>query len=320
MTYNTIRANTDWFMKAKWGVFLHYLATPPGAEVDANAISAADWNRRVDSFNTSALANQLEAAGVKYLFISLGQNSGHYCSPNSAYDQIVGIAPSKCSRRDLIADLHHSLEPKGIKLLVYLPSGAPSLDLVAVKKLGWKDDGGRLAEFQLKWESVIREWSLRWEKKVSGWWIDGCYHADEMYKHTDAPNFKSLSAALKAGNPDSIIAFNSGNSRPPITPLSEYDDYTAGEINIALPAFFKRFSEPDRFVDGAQFHLLTMLGEDWGGGDPRFPDEFAAAYTKYINNMKGVMTWDVPVLENGMIPQPLVQQLISINEADRIGE
>jgi alpha-beta hydrolase superfamily lysophospholipase len=37
-------------------------------------------------------------------------------------------------------------------------------------------------------EAVIREWSLRWGKNVSGWWTDGCYHADKMYRHADAPD------------------------------------------------------------------------------------------------------------------------------------
>ena len=44
----------------------------------------------------------------------------------------------------------------------------------------------------------MREWSLRWGDKIGGWWIDGCYFADEMYRHPDAPNFASFTAALKA--------------------------------------------------------------------------------------------------------------------------
>jgi hypothetical protein len=46
--------------------------------------------------------------------------------------------------------------------------------------------------------------------KVSGWWIDGCYFADEMYRHEGNPSFRSFTAALKAGNPNGIVAFNPG--------------------------------------------------------------------------------------------------------------
>lgn len=302
------KSNTDWFMEAKWGILIDYLATLPGAEDDAN-ISVDNWNRRIDLFDTVGLANQLDAVGAKYAFITLGQNTGYYCAPNEAYDSIVGINPSKCSQRDLVNDLSCALESKGIKLLVYLTSGAPARDPIAAQKLEWKNDGGRLAEFQLKWESIIREWSLRWRKKVSGWWIDGCYYPDDMYRHDKSPNFTSFSAALKAGNPDSIIAFASGNCHPPVIPMTEYDDYTSGEINISLPVFFKRFPKPDRFVDGAQYHILTMLGDDWGEGQPRFSDEFVIGYTKYINEMKGVITWDIPIMENGLIPQEFINQL-----------
>jgi hypothetical protein len=69
---------------------------------------------------------------------TIGQNSGHYCSPNATYDRIVGITPSKCSRRDLIADLAKTLSARNIRLMVYLPSGAPGADPVARQKLGWR--------------------------------------------------------------------------------------------------------------------------------------------------------------------------------------
>ncbi len=189
-----MKSNTDWFMESKWGVFTHYLTGPE--------TSVEDWNARVNRFDVQGLAQQLECIGTKYYFITIGQNSGHYCSPNETYDKFVGIRPSKCSERDLIADIYKVLASRGIKLLVYLPSGAPAADLIAVEKLNWKwgyegnwPSGGtrrigeRLAEFQEKWEAVIREWSIRWGTKVSGWWIDGCYFSDEMYRHPEPSKF-----------------------------------------------------------------------------------------------------------------------------------
>jgi len=308
-----MRSDTKWFMNARWGVFTHYLV---GKE-----LSSVDWNERVDKFHVAGLAQQLKSVGMAYYFITIGQNSGHYCSPNATYDSLVGIQPSKCSRRDLISDIYDALAPDGIKLMVYLPSGAPAADPVAMEKLGWKwgfqgdwpswntePTGERLAEFQEKWEMVVREWSLLWGKKISGWWIDGCYFADEMYRHPDPPNFQSLAAALKAGNPDSIIAFNPGVKTPVIS-MTEYEDYTAGEISEDYPAC------PGRWVDGAQYHILSYLGARWGGGDPRFVDEFVIDYTRNVNARGGVVTWDVPITEGGLIPQPFVDQLSALKNA-----
>ena len=77
------------------------------------------------------IARQVQSVGAGYYQISLGQNSGYYLSPNAAYDRLTGIQPSKCSRRDLVADLYEALHKRGIRLMVYLPSGAPAQDHAA---------------------------------------------------------------------------------------------------------------------------------------------------------------------------------------------
>jgi hypothetical protein len=316
---------TDWFRDAQWGVFVHYLT---GA-----GTSAEEWNARVDGFDTEGIAAQLHSVGAKYLFFTIGQSSGHYCAPNETYDRIAGVFPSKCARRDLIADLYDALEPRGIKLLVYMPSEGPH-PMPERERFGWewgydgplcrdKDENGnplkrtgkRLAEFQLKWEAVIEEWSVRWGRKVAGWWVDSCYFADAMYRHPDRPNFQSFAGALKAGNPDAIAAFNPGE-RIPVISWTEYEDFTAGEQSYGLPLGLwvpEGYSPVRRWVDGAQFHVLNFLGQIWGDFTPRFPDELVAGYTHYINRHEGVVTWEVPVTEKGRIPDAFIGQLAGIN-------
>ena len=319
-------AQAGWFMKARWGVFCHYLGAAPSSGGGAE-LTAEQWNAQVDSFDVGALADQLHSIGTTYFFLTLGQNSGHYCSPNATYDCHVGIRPSKCSRRDLPADLHEALDRHGIRLMLYLPSGAPAADPQVVAALGWEwgveggwggrgtqRTGKRLAEFQVKWEQIVRDWSLRFGRRVHGWWIDGCYFADEMYRHDDPPNFESLAAALKAGNGDALVAFNPG-VKVPVICHTEHEDYTAGEIAEAFPTC------PGRWVRrggrDCQYHVLSYLGERWCGGQPRFPDEFPIGYTKHVNSRGGVVTWDVPITKDGAIPQPFVDQLQAISSAVR---
>ena len=307
-----MRASTDWFRDCGWGVFTHYLG--------GDGMSAAEWDERVSNFDVDGLADQLSEVQAPYYFITIGQNCGHYCAPNTAYDGYVG-KPGFCSERDLIADLYEALNPRGIELLVYLPAGAPAADHGAAERLGWEwgyeggwpeghsvRTGKRLAAFQQRWEAVISEWSQRWGTKVRGWWIDGCYFADEMYRYPEPPNFESLAAALKAGNPDSIIAFNPG-VRTPVISMTEYEDYTAGEVSRALPTC------PGRWVDGAQYQILSYLGESWCKGDaPRFPDELVIGYTRHLNEHEGVVTWDVPIKPSGLIPGPFAAQLRALGE------
>jgi hypothetical protein len=170
-----------WMQQARWGVMNHYLADWI-ARREKMKMSVDKWNDLIDNFDVEGLAKQLKSVGAGYYLITIGQNSGYYLSPNSTYDSYVGIRPSKCSQRDLVADLYEALHKRGIKLMVYLPSGAPGGDRVGVKTLEWQKGPYRNLEFQLKWEQVIREWSVRWDKKVVGWWFDGCYWPNSMYR------------------------------------------------------------------------------------------------------------------------------------------
>ncbi len=313
---------TDWFKNAKWGVFMHYMAD---TVLKGDELTVENWNKTVDAFDAKGLTEQLASAGAGYFVLTLGQNSGFYCSPNASYDRLTGFAPSKCSRRDLVSDLSDALRARHIRLLVYLPSGAPDRDKAATKALEWKagqfplwtyKDGkpkgqdDRLASFQRKWESVIAEWSKRWGRKVSGWWFDGCYYPDAMYRHPQAPNFASFAAAARAGNPDSIVAFNPGVLNPIIT-LTPEEDYAAGEIN-----------EPDkvvcagRWVGQAQFQMLSYLGPSWCQKPPRFKAAQIVSITRGITEKGGVVTWDVPPAGiNGHIPEDFLAQLKAVGES-----
>jgi len=292
----------DWMYQAKWGVFMHYLALRDDLPVD-------EWNRLIDGFDVESLARQIQSTGAGYLFITLGQNSGHYLSPNGAYDSIVRIQPSKCSRRDLVADLHAALARRHLSLAVYLPAGAPDRDPVAMKRLEWKKGPDRNADFQRKWQQVISEWSERWGNKVRGWWFDGCYWPNAMYRSCSPPNFRTFADAARKGNPSSAVAFNPGVFYP-IFAESAQEDFTAGEIDD--PA---RVHCHGRWVDGVQFHMLSFLGSSWSHGEPRFPAARIAEITAGIVRPGGVVTWDVPHGPTGRIPDSFMRQLDAIGAA-----
>ena len=309
---------TEWFKDAQWGVFCHYLSDIALAGKESNA---ENWNAAINAFDVDALANQLASIGAKYFVITLGQNSGYFLAPNATYDDFVGYTPGHCAQRDLVSDIHAALEPRGIRLMVYLPAGAPDRDPVAMEALGWKNgrypiwshpdggpDGGdpRLEDFQRKWEAVIADWSTRWGTKVSGWWFDGCYFPKAMYDHPDAPNYASFAAAARAGNPDSIVAFNPGVFNPMVV-LSGEQDYAAGEINDP-----QAVQSTGRWIDGVQFHMLTYLGPTWAQSPPRFSAPQVIAITRRMVEQDGVVTWDVPIMPNGAIPQNAIDALSSL--------
>ena len=294
-----------------WGVMTHYLADWQ-ARSHKLQMNVDLWNKLIDGFDVEGMAGRLESVGAGHYQLSIGQNSGYYLSPNAVYDRITGIKPSKCSHRDLVADFYEPLRRRDIKLMVYLPSGAPGGDKAAIAALEWTNGPHPNKTFQAKWEQVIGEWSRRWGKKVTGWWFDGCYYPNSMYRSATAPNFSSFAAAARAGNPDSSLAFNPGVIYRLIASSPE-DDFTAGEIDKPELAAVRRAEAG--LVDGAQVHMLSFLGERWGGGVPRFTTDQVVEFTRKIRDAGGSVTWDVPVELDGSISQLFMDQLAALGKA-----
>jgi hypothetical protein len=300
-----------WMREARWGVMTHYLADWR-ARSDKTEMSVETWNELVDHFDVEGLAEQLQSVGAGYHILTIGQNSGYYACPNPTYDRLTGIQPSKCARRDLIGDMARALQKRGIRLIAYLPSGAPGQDAAARAALQAEGAGRRNRDFQLKWEQVIRDWSLRWGTNISGWWFDGCYWPNAMYRSAAPPNFESFAAAARAGNPRSALAFNPGVVDRLIS-VTPHEDYTAGEINDLDRLMIRRLV--DGKVDGAQPQVLSFLGATWGMGAARFSTETVVAHSRKTAALGGIITWDVPVQANGLVPQQFLDQLSAVGQA-----
>ncbi|MBW8747666.1 MAG: hypothetical protein JF584_08895 [Acidobacteria bacterium] len=295
----------------RWGVMTHYLSDWQARDHKLE-MTVELWNKLVNGFDVEAMARRLHSVGAGRYQISIGQNSGYYLSPNAAYDRIVGNSPSKCSHRDLVADLYEPLSRYDIKLMVYLPSGAPAQDKAAVAALEWANGPHANKNFQRKWQQIIEEWSRRWGQKVSGWWFDGCYFPNTMYRSADAPNFTSFAAAARAGNAASCVSFNPGVLYRFLSVTPE-EDFTAGEID--KPEFVAIRRAEKGQVDGTQLQMLSFLGEKWGSGAPRFTSEQVVAFTGNILNAGGSFTWDVPVELDGTIRDVYLDQLMAVNKA-----
>lgn len=299
-----------WMQEAKWGVMTHYLSDWI-ARRDSIDMNVGKWNDMIDHFDVNGLADQLESVGVGYYLLTLGQNSGYYLAPNDMYDQLVGNDPTKCAKRDLVTDMYNALQGRGIKLMVYLPSGAPAGDRKAREALEWENGPYRNKNFQIKWEQVIKAWSDRFGEKIVGWWFDGCYWPNAMYRYCDPPNFESFAAAARSGNPQSVLAFCQGVV-PRLVSVTPEEDYIAGEMSN--PADLSIRHEVDGKVDGKQVHVLSYLGERWGGGQPRFEIDQVLEWSREVRRHHGVITWDVPIQTNGSISEPFMDQLKAIGE------
>jgi alpha-L-fucosidase len=281
--------NTDWMAQAKVGVFMHFL---PGAGNFGD----------VDTFDVPALVKQLADLRVKYFVLTLGQNSGYYCAPNDTYEQIAGYASNtRCAKRDLPMEIADALRPHGIRLMLYLPSQTPNRDLQAVKAFGL--DGAPNTDrklnpaFAQKWAQVIEAWSTRYGDKVAGWWFDGSYPWCDF----DDGIAKGYAAAVKKGNPKAVVAFNPGVSLKRWVPS---DDSTAGELNNPFAVTCE-----DRWLNDAQWHVLTFLGNMWGQKDTRYTNEQWIDWLNRVTAKGGVVTIDMGHNPNGTLIDKQFEQM-----------
>lgn len=245
------KSDTQWLAEAGVGAFMHFL-------VDGNTSGL------VDQFDVKALADQLEGAGVGYFCLTLGQNTGYFCAPNPVYDRISGYkAGERTSRRDLPMELAKELRMRGIRMMLYLPMQTPNRDMQAVVNFGFpaeeENNDRQFTETGTdNWAEVISWWSEHYGEIISGWWFDGGY---DWIGVNDSIREKYAKAA-KSGNPHAIVCFNPGIM---IKRSGEADDYTAGETADLLNA-----DVDGQYTDGAQSHILSYLGSNWGKRDCRY--------------------------------------------------
>ena len=301
--------NTEWFRNAGVGVMLHFLKAvfvPDGG--------SKEYNEVVNNFNVELFAENCKEAGANYVMFALGQNDGYYCSPNRAYDSIVGVAPGElCSRRDLPADLFKALNKRGIKMMFYLPGNPPINHELVDRKFNYTfgKDSPTSQFTQSCWEAVIREWSLRYGKSLSGWWFDGMYRGGIIETRSNMNlnhNISTHTLAAKAGNYNSIVTYNYGVDT--IQSDSPYDDYSAGEEGRIIQVPKNRW-----VVDGVQWFLFTYLGENWSKAGLRFNTPELVDWSQKVFAKEGVICFDIHATKAGAIDPDHIRQVIAVRKA-----
>ena len=301
--------NTDWFRDAGVGVMLHFLKAvfvPEGG--------SKEYNEVVNNFDVEHFAENCREAGANYVMFALGQNDGYYCSPNRAYDSIVGVIPGTlCSTRDLPADLFKALNKRGIKMMFYLPGNPPIQNQLVDQKFKYTfgKDSPTSQFTQSCWEAVIREWSLRYGENLSGWWFDGMYRGGIIETRSDMRlqhNISTHTLAAKAGNHNSIVTYNYGVNR--IQSNSPYDDFSAGEEGQIVQVPQKRW-----VVDGVQWFLFTYLGENWSKAGLRFTTPELVDWSQQVFAKEGVICFDIHASKTGAIDPDHISQVHAVRKA-----
>ncbi len=293
--------NTDWFQKAGYGVFVHYLAGLQNNREQIHSLSReTSWDECVGEFDTERFAETMAEVGAGYVIFTVMQVRREMIAPNATFDRITGYQPGEaCATRDLIEDLYQSLSRHSIPLMLYFTGDGPRADPQAAPAFGWQTPVR--PEFVRKWTDVAREYSERYGDKVRGWWVDGCY----PWIGYDDEKLALFAQALKAGNPESIVAFNRGVD-PKVMSYTPHEDYTCGEQN-------RFFDMPvSRWLDGEQWHLLAYMGTGWGHPGTQYTKRELAEYVFDVNQRGGVVSIDVLLFRDGSLDRSQVEVLKAV--------
>lgn len=277
----------------KWGVFNHFLYSPPGSAMP-DGKDTVDWNARCELFDTDRLARDLHEMGAGYYFITLMQGRKYMAAPNAAFDAIAGTKPGEaCARRDLIADLIRSLKKYDIALCLYFTGDGPYKDEEIGTKFGFLNPRQNVTtDFCEKWASVLEEYAVRYGDDIKMWWIDGCYD----YFGYDAEKLAIYERALRKGSEHSLITFNNG-VKEDLYNWYPGEDFTSGEFN-----FFTCI--PKAPVVGESLpHILAPLGISadgsewgaWGQGGCKHDAVYMRDYIRRVNTAGGIVSVDIEI-------------------------
>jgi len=306
---------------------VHYLISPEG---QTPSEKTRNLNRIIDGFDLDSFIDQFLSTRADWLIFTIGQNTGYYNSPNAYLD---GRLPGHTPRRDLVRDIACRLADLKKKLIVYIPGDMVSKDPAIRTVFGWDDSDHR--EFLNRYQQFVRDYSLQYGTLVHGWWFDGCYE----WIHKGRWDWTRWLEAARAGNPDSIVAFNEGAfCLGLIKPLTPLEDYHAGEVHLLedgkiridfldekknvttingkrrTPGREPEFYLPDsQYIDGVQWHALVPIDSTFNPAVPeefcRYTDEELFSFVSACKRVRGAVTLNVPIDTGGHIPVKTLDQL-----------
>ncbi len=298
--------NTDWFLKAGFGVFVHYLNGLQNNRAQLHSLGEeTDWDACVHQFNTDHFADAMREVGAGYVIFTIMQVTRFMIAPNDTYDRITGYKPGEaCARRDLVEDLYRSLSRRNIPLMLYFTGDGPRADPKAGPAFGCGTPV--TTDFVRKWASVVEEYGMRYGKKVVGYWTDGCY----PFIGYDDEKLGIMARALKAGNPSRIIALNRGVD-PKVMSYTRHEDFTAGEQN--------RFWDipVSRWLNGEQWHILSFLGPTWAQPGCGYTKDQLAQYVTEAHARGGVVSIDAMLYRDGLLDRSQRELLKAVREGLR---
>ncbi len=291
------RADTDWFARAGYGVWVHFLdlTTPVHGP-------RKPYRQAVDDLDVERLVGTVADAGAKYLIFTVNHGNPTCPAPIAAWER---LHPGWTTKRDLIGELADALGRRGMRLMLYMnPPGIGGMALNPGTVNGIPDCDED--EYANRLIGVFREFGERYGPRVAGYWFDSTFEATELFPNLP---FDALDAAIKTGHPDRLVAWNNW-----VFPAeTEWQDYFAGELtDLPLKPFDGRYIGWG-VAKGLQGHVALRFDADWLHIEqdapmppPRFTAAELATYIRSCQARQVPVSLGVGIFQDGSFgPQAL---------------
>ena len=334
----------EW-MAGRYGMMTHWFVYPPeGTDEEKTAY----FNRRIDEFDLDGYLKQFDESGAGWLIFTLCQNNGYW---NTRSEYLEKYLPGHIPQKDLALEIAKRVKQRGKRFVLYIagsPVDFPPHSAEAASAFGWTPgtDISESPDFEARWLEYLTSLSRHFGTLCDGWWIDGLY----PNVHKGKWHFDKWQAALRAGNPRSAVALSdAGFCVGKLTNLCPGNDYFAGETHliedgciridplilypedygegkpihledgkVRLTGQRPRFFFPSaQYIDGTQLHSLLALDLPFNSLPVEWVSHSPEELLKFVRNMRnarGAVTINLPIENNGHIPQKSLDKLIYLKE------
>ena len=294
-----MRAKTDWFVAAKYGVMFHWSTTTQPLRGPQKPYPEA-----VEAFDLDAFADMVSETGAGYVIFTTVHGIMHFPAPLKS---IEAVMPERTCRRDLIGEMADKLQERGIPLILYFHHGVGDPE--------WEEAAGFLNPdksrfFKIECD-ILTEIGHRYGKKIAGYWFDDRYPLQP---------FEELYKATKVGNPDRIVSWNSW-----ILPkTTEFQEYYGGEFGGAFVTPPANFFAEGGAASGLQPHGMIFLDDPWQHGypdtdidPPVFTDQQIIDYVQTCVAQKLVITMNIGITQDGKVSPATLEQMRALRRTIR---
>jgi len=299
----TSRAKTDWFVRAGYGLFIHWTS-----QVQPLRGKIKPYAKAVSEFDVPQFVNTVVDSGAGYLIFTANHAEPTFPAPLKVWEH---YHPGWTTERDLINELANELGKHNIRLVVYLASEI----LGGVRASNGVSQLVSTSEYEDAFKNILTEIGNRYREKAAGYWFDHLSWSKENFPNL---SFQRLWHAVKAGNTERLVAYNFWQF--PV--MTEWQDYWADEGALSIPP-------NDRYMTigpakGLQYHVSVPidgaymhLKPDTDMEGPIYKDEQLIEFVKACIAREGVVSLGTGISQALQMSEAIVRQLQAVRKAVR---